>query len=75
MIDLSEHPFAEFMAGESYVSPYEARWLAWVKAAEKKLGHSLDGDQERDGYSLDYAHDAFADGLTVEQYVAEVVSR
>jgi len=70
--DLSDHPFAIHMATESYVSPYERRWLAWVKKAEKLLGHSIDGDQDRDGYSLDGAHDAFADGLTIEEYVQEV---
>lgn len=36
------------------------------------LGHDLDGDQEKDSYSLDFAHDAFMDGLTAERHAAEV---
>jgi hypothetical protein len=59
------------MQGESFVSEGEKAWFRWVKKVEKLLGHSLDGDQEKDGYSLDYAHDAFMDGLTAEQYAAE----
>ncbi len=69
--DVFEGSHAEFAAGESYVSPRERTWLKWVKRVEKILGHDLDGDQDRDGYSLDYAHDAFADGLSAEEYAAE----
>lgn len=72
MDDLNEHPFAVFMAGESYVSPLEKAWLAWVKKVESLLGHSLDGDQEKDGYSLDYAHDAFSDGVSAKEHVEEI---
>lgn len=67
-----EHPFMDFVASESYVSPTEKRWLAWVKKVEKLLGHNLDGNQNTDGYSLDFAHDAFMDGATADEYVAEV---
>lgn len=70
--DLNEHPFAVFMAGESHVSASEKAWLRWVKQVERLLGHSLDGDQEVDGYSLDFAHDAFCDGLSPQDYVDEV---
>jgi hypothetical protein len=72
MIDLNDHPFALFAAGESYVSASERAWLAWVKIVEKILGHSIDGDQERDGFSLDYAYDAFAADATPAEYAAEV---
>jgi hypothetical protein len=71
--NLSEiNPHLALWQSENYVSPTEARWYAWVRAVELKLGHSLDGNQQTDGYSLDYAHDAFADGVTVADYVAEV---
>ena len=72
MADLSEHPFQVFMDGEAFVSDGERAWLAWVKQAKRALGHDLDGNQARDGYSLDYAHDAFCAGVTVADYVKEV---
>jgi hypothetical protein len=75
MTDLNDHPFAVFMAGESYESPTEKAWLAWCRKVEKILGHSLDGDQARDGYSLDFAHDEFCNGLTPAEYVAEIRQR
>jgi hypothetical protein len=71
--DLSEHPFEVFRRGESFVSDDERAWLRFVRKAEKLLGHSLDGNQKTDGYSLDVAHDAFANGdIGVEDYVSEV---
>lgn len=68
--DIFEGSHAEFAASESFVSDGEKRWLAWVKAVEKLFGHDLDGDQQRDGYSLDFAYDAHATGLTPEEYIA-----
>lgn len=62
----------EFAQSESYVSPREREWERWVQRVEKLLGHSLDGNQQRDGYSLDYANDAFEDGLKPADYVFEV---
>jgi len=73
MPDLDEmNPHLALAFSESYVSPRERKWEAWTAKVEKILGHDLDGDQDTDGYSLDYAHDAFADGLTAEEYAAEV---
>ena len=46
----------------------ELQWLAWIDEAEALFGHSLDGDQALDGYSLDYAYDAYRDGLTPVEY-------
>lgn len=63
--------YALFLS-ETYVSPQERAWEAWTKKVEALLGHSLDGDQEVDGYSLDYAFDFFDDGATPEEYVAEI---
>ena len=62
----------ELWQSETYVSASEAAWLDWAKQVEAKLGHSLDGDQAEDGYSIDYAYDAFADGVSVDDYCAEV---
>lgn len=68
-----EHPFMDFVASESHVSAGDRAWERWVNRAERELGHSLDGNQERDGYSVDYAYDAWKDGVSVDDYVAEVV--
>lgn len=74
MTDLNEHPHYMLLQSESYVSQEERRWLAWVAKVEAILGHPLDGDQKTDGYSLDFANDAFADGLTPREYAEEVRS-
>lgn len=71
---LDEHPFAVFMAGESYVSPGEQAWLAWVKKVEKLLGHDLDGNQDSDGYSLGFAYAAWEAGESAAAYVAEIAA-
>lgn len=44
----------------------------WADKVEKILGHDLDGDQDQDGYSLDFASDAFDRGESPEHYVAKV---
>jgi hypothetical protein len=72
VIDLNEtNPHAALWRSENYESPAEKRWLKWVAQVEKIVGHDLDGDQDKDGYSLDYANNAFAWGLTPQQYVAD----
>lgn len=81
-VDIAEGSFLEFVQSESYVGPGERAWLRWVKEAEKLLCHDLDGDNSEAakaagtacGYSLDEANDAFQDGLTAEEYVAEVIA-
>lgn len=74
-----ENPHYDLLKSENFVSAREANWLAWVKKVEKLLGHDLDGDEEADGYSLDYAYAAWEcdlgpgkAGVTPEEYVAEV---
>jgi hypothetical protein len=72
--DISEiNPHLGLWQSETYVSPSERAWLAWVAAAEKLIGHSLDGDETTDGYSLDGAYAAFEANLTAAEYVAEVI--
>lgn len=71
--DYSEcNPHLALWASENYVSPTERAWEAWVSKVEKKLGHSLDGNQTTDGYSLDYAYDYWRNGDAVDTYVADV---
>ena len=38
---------------ESAVSAAENGWHAWIEQVEAILGHSADGDQREDSYSLD----------------------
>lgn len=51
----------------------ERRWLAWVNMVEKLVGHSLDGDQRIDGYSLDFAFDEFERGTSAHAYATNVL--
>jgi hypothetical protein len=71
--DLNEHPFAVFMRGERVETESDIAWDRWVKKVEKFLGHSLDGNEEEDGYSLDFAHDAFTNGESAEDFAEEIV--
>jgi hypothetical protein len=48
-------------------------WELWAERVERILGHNLDGDQEQDGYSLDFALVEFERGLTPAQYAATVL--
>lgn len=64
-----------FAAAESLAPDSDVRWLSWCRRAEDMLGHLLDGDQARDGYSLDGAHVAFSEGSSVVEYVLDVQGR
>ena len=61
----------EFAAHESR-SLAPTRWESWVKAAERIVGHSLDGDRDTDGYCLDDAYTAWERGSSPQQYAATV---
>jgi hypothetical protein len=74
-IDIVEGSFLEFARSESYVSPGERAWLRWIKKAEKLFGADLDGDEDRDGYSMDGAYGAWEAGWSPAEYVADVVQR
>lgn len=71
-MDGHDSTFMDFVRSESFVSDGEREFEAWVKSVEALIGHSLDGDQDRDGYSIDFAHDAFADGLTPSEYAQDI---
>lgn len=61
----------DFSAGEEC-----ARWEAWCVEVERLAGiGSLDGDQDRDGYSLDRAFDAWEVGVSAAEYAASIVRR
>lgn len=66
------NPHAALWASENYVSPSEKAWLAWVKKVERLLGHDLDGHQDRDGYSLDFAYAEWEAGVSAEAYAKQV---
>lgn len=66
------NPHLGLLASESYVSPGERGWYEFVRQVEKRLGFGLDGNQQTDGFSLDYAHAAFEAHVTPTEYVAEV---
>ncbi|MDW9772582.1 hypothetical protein GOA89_11400 [Sinorhizobium meliloti] len=74
MENLSEHPFSpESIARESgEPDSSERAWLKWCATVERMLGHDLDGNQAEDGYSLDYAYEAFLKGHKPPSYVAGV---
>ena len=52
------------MIGFAYSSKTQ-RWIPWINALEAYVGHSMDGDQATDGYSLDFALDVYKSGATV----------
>jgi len=71
MDDLNDHPFAVHMATES-AGLKKDDWEYWAEKAEALAGHDLDGNQETDGYSIDFAYDAYKAGQTPEDYVASI---
>ncbi len=69
----------EFAAAESAaLSP--TRWDSWIGAAgvhaiNRGLPSNLDGDESRDGYSLDFAYDAFRSEVSARAYVDSIKTR
>jgi hypothetical protein len=59
--------------GQMRTVPPLRRWNEWLCAAEKILGlDSLDGNERTDGYSLDFAYDAWKGGLSPDTYASDV---
>ena len=58
----------EFAAAES-AALRPTDWERWADKAEALAGHSLDGDQRDDGYSLDDAYQAWLRGESPDSYV------
>lgn len=44
-------------------------WERWIHTVEDLLGHSADGNQATDGYSMDHFYDAWREGITPSQAV------
>ena len=65
----------EFAASESFVSNRDRSWYNFVDRVEKVLGHDLDGDQARDGYSMDRAYDMWNLGYTLGMTLADIQRR
>ena len=73
--NLSEiNPHLALWQSENWVSPVERDWERFVRKVEAILGHGLDGDDQTDGYSIDTAHDFFAEGETPEAYALEAMA-
>lgn len=71
MQDFDAH--LELHRSETFVSDYEKGYEKFVSELEKLLGlNDLDGNQDEDGYSLDTAHDLFADGCTANEAAIEL---
>jgi len=62
----------ELAAHESRMAE-ETPFCRWAGRVETILGHSLDGDQEADGYSLDFARDAYMANRSPRAYAATVL--
>lgn len=57
---------------ETAVPASERAWLAWIGRVEALLGHSADGDQRTDGYSMDGFYALWKRGdMSPEQAVFE----
>lgn len=67
-----EHPFMDFVRGENHVSAADRAWDKWINRAEGLLGFELDGDEARDGYSIDGAYAEFKAGLPAAGYAVMV---
>lgn len=66
------NPHLALAASESFESTSDRAWDMFVRHVEKLIGHDLDGDQDRNGYSIDFAHDCFCDGMTAAECALEV---
>jgi hypothetical protein len=61
----------EFESGQD--SPEDRRWYAWLRQVETLLGvETIDGDQQTEGYSLDYALEAFQRQQSPLEYARDV---
>jgi len=59
-----EDAHASTWDNETCETDAEKAWAEFCEQAEGMLGHDLDGDDDRDGYSLGTAYDHFLHGET-----------
>lgn len=64
----------EFAAAES-AGLLTSDWERWASKAEGILGHSLDGDHDEDGYSLDEAYDVWQEGESAGAFAYSIYTR
>lgn len=77
MKDLSEiNPHLGLWQSENHVSASERAWDAWLVKVENALGVDPSGktDETRDvfSYSVDFALDAFNEGVKAEDFARDV---
>lgn len=77
MTDLDDHPFSAANIAREGGAPdaSEARWLKWAAEVERLLGHDLDGNENEDGYSIDFAYEAFSAGHIPASYAGDVAKK
>ena len=68
MYDDTQEICATVLQAAEQASITEIQWLHWIDEVEALLGHSADGDESLDGYSLDGAYDAYRAGFTPVEY-------
>ncbi len=64
----------EVWQAETHQSFSEARWLKWASEVERLADIDLDGNQEEDGYSIDFAYDRFLTGESADSYAESIIS-
>lgn len=52
----------------------DADWIEWVNDLEDTIGHDLDGDQQADGYSMDWIYQLWKQGHSVDQAVHDITA-
>lgn len=52
----------------------DADWIEWVTDLEETIGHDLDGDQQADGYSLDWVYQLWKKGHSVANALEAVTA-
>ena len=65
------NPHIDLWISETHTPNWEREYFKFLADVEKQLGHDLDGDQDADGYSLDFAWAFFDDGLTASEAADE----
>lgn len=65
----------EFARSETASLYATETWERWADHAEKLIGHSLDGDRQKDGFSIDEAFEVFDRGCSPAAYVTMVATR
>jgi len=64
---------AEFRAGENHQTASDRAFEAFVAKCERLLGRKLPDHNDPQGYSMDSADAAFADGMSPEAFLDDVL--